>query len=159
MEHTQTQRGADLAIAHSSAVLPARSSAEGCAAAYLERFEALASAISDAIRAISANSHANLRESVARQEALCDELLSMSGAEAQRAGISLAALTQADSAIGDRIRATAQSLQQLNLEYATLLRQSGRTIALLASLWRSNNGVLPRSVCLDPMRQTWSCEA
>ena len=158
MEHTQTQRK-DLAISHSSAVGQAHPSAEECAAAYLERFAALAAAISDAIRAISANSHANLRESVARQEALCDELCSMTGAEAQPAGFSMAALIQTDSAIGARIRATAQSLQKLNLEYAALLRQSGRTIALLASLWRSNSGVLPRSVGADPMRQTWSCEA
>ncbi len=126
---------------------------------YLERLEVLASAISDAIRAISANSHMNLRESVSRQEALCDELWAMTGLEAQRAGFSVSTLVQEGSAIGARIQATAQSVQRLNLEYAALLRQSGKTIALLASLWRSHNDILSNSVCSDARRQTWSCEA
>jgi hypothetical protein len=159
MEHTQTQRGADLAVTVSSATHQAQLSTESCAAAYLERLEVLGSAISDAIRAISANSHMNLRESISRQEALCDELWAMTGLEAQRAGFSVSALVQEGSAIGARIQATAQSVQRLNLEYAALLRQSGKTIALLASLWRSHSDILSNSVRSDARRQTWSCEA
>jgi hypothetical protein len=159
MEHTHTQRGADLAVTNSVATHQAQLSAESCAAVYLERLEVLASAISDAIRAISANSHMNLRETVSRQEALCDELWAMTGLEAQRAGFSVSALVQEGSAIGARIQVTAQSVQRLNLEYAALLRQSGKTIALLASLCQSHSDILCNSICSDAGRQTWSCEA
>ena len=159
MDHSHTQRGADLAVTNSSATHQAQLSSESCAAVYLERLEVLASAISDAIHAISANSHMNLRESVSRQEALCDELWAMTGLEAQRAGFSVSAVVQEGSPIGARIRATAQSVQKLNLEYAALLRQSGKTIALLTTLWRSQSGVPSNSVYSDARRPTWSCEA
>jgi hypothetical protein len=44
------------------------------------------------------------------------------------------------------------------LQYAALLKHSGRSIALLVSLCRTHTGQLPETGLSRSKCQTWSCE-
>jgi hypothetical protein len=129
------------------------------AVSYLAQLEALASEIDIAIRAIATNALANLQASVAKQEILCNSLAMM----ASTAGISLPSSEPqlplaGDVLIEDRINATIRKIRDLNLQYASLLKHSGRSIAILASLCRSHTGRFDDVVGANWKRQTWSCE-
>jgi hypothetical protein len=134
-------------------------SGEECAARYLDHLNALAAEISNAIGAIASNSLTKLQKSVASQEALCEQLWAMTNAAPRDAGSSAPQIAPAGSALGPGIQASARALHDLNLEYAALLRHSGKSLAMLAALCRSHSGALPHAPCSGIARPTWSCEA
>jgi hypothetical protein len=128
-------------------------------AAYLQQLQALAFEISLAMDAIAANALTNFQESVAKQEMLCSVLANMAKAIRERIGSpEQPLLVLSDSSLEPRIRAASEAIRQLNLQYAALLRHSGRSIALLASLCRSHTGQFHEARGPRSKRQTWSCE-
>jgi hypothetical protein len=129
------------------------------AAAYLLQLQALASEISMAMDAIAANALASFQESVAKQEMLCGVLASMANAISARVTSSgQTPLVLSDSSVEPKIRATSEAIRELNLQYAALLRHSGKSIALLASLCRFHTGQFQEARGPRSKRQTWSCD-
>jgi len=129
------------------------------AAAYLQQLQALGYEISIAMDAIAGNALSGLQESVAKQEMLCAVLASMAKTIKNQAGASTHPLPlRADPAVEQKIQATLATIQQLTLQYAALLRHSGKSIALLASLCRSHTGQSQEARGPRLKRQTWSCE-
>jgi hypothetical protein len=129
------------------------------AAAYLQHLQELASEINLATGAIAANALPAFQESVAKQEMLSASLASMANTVSQRLhspqGVSP---SQGETAIESRIRQASLELNELNLRYAALLRHSGKSIALLASLCRTHAGQFQEGRGPRLKRQTWSCE-
>jgi hypothetical protein len=129
------------------------------AAAYLLQLQTLAFEISVAIDAIAANALTSFQESVAKQEMLCAVLASMAKTISERVRSSeQPLLVLSDSSVERKIRATSEAIRELNLQYAALLRHSGRSIALLVSLCRSHTGQHLEARGPRSKRQTWSCE-
>jgi hypothetical protein len=129
------------------------------AAAYLLQLQALAFEISLAMDAIAANALIGFQESVAKQEMLCGVLASMANAISQRVGSSKQVPpVSSESSVEQKISATSETIRNLNLQYAALLRHSGRSIALLASLCRFHTGQFPEARGPRSKRQTWSCD-
>jgi hypothetical protein len=128
-------------------------------AEYLLQLQALASELSVAMDAIGANSLTGLQESVARQEMLCSVVANMAKSIREKVRESgQAPLVVSDSLVQQRIGEASEAIRQLNLQYAALLKHSGRSIALLASLCRSHTGQFQEARGLRSKRQTWSCE-
>src|ERR1700677_1327200 len=97
------------------------------AAAYLLQLQTLAFEISVAMDAIAANALTSFQESVAKQEMLCGVLASMAHTISERVRSSeRPLLVLSDSAVERRIRATSEAIRELNLQYAALLKHSGR---------------------------------
>jgi hypothetical protein len=129
------------------------------AAAYLLQLQTLAFEISVAMDAIAANALTSFQESVAKQEMLCGVLANMAHTISERVRSSeRPLLVLSDSAVERRIRATSEAIRELNLQYAALLKHSGRSIAILASLCRSHTGQFEGARGPRSKRQTWSCE-
>jgi hypothetical protein len=129
------------------------------AARYLQQLQALAFEISVATDAIAANALPKLQESVAKQEMLCSDLATM--ADSVNEGFRSSErtlLAHSDNAVELKIRATSKAISELNLQYAALLKHSGRSIALLASLCRSHTGNFQEAHGPRRKHQTWSCE-
>jgi hypothetical protein len=129
------------------------------AAEYLLQLQALAFEISVAMDSIAANALTSFQESVAKQEMLCGVLACMANAisaKVRSSGQTLLVLS--DSGVEPRIRATSESIRELNLQYAALLKHSGRSIALLASLCRFHTGQFQEARGPRSKRQTWSCD-
>ena len=129
------------------------------AASYLQQLQQLGHEISNAMSAIAADSLPMLRESVAKQEMLCDCLTTMAG----KVGNVVTAperpsLSSIDKALEARIRAANGAIRELNLQYSALLRHSGRSIALLSLLCKSHAGQIREERGPGLKRQTWSCE-
>lgn len=129
------------------------------AATYLGQMQELASEISVAMGAIATNTLSQFKESVARQEVLCANLAMMaesvsegfrSAETASRSGI--------DLTIEKKIQAAGKAIRELNLQYAALLKHSGRSIALLSLLCNSQAGRFQEDRGARLKRQTWSCE-
>jgi hypothetical protein len=129
------------------------------AAGYLQHLQALALEISAAMGAIAANSLANLQDSIAKQEMLCASLAPMVNAlgDGPRTG-ERTSLLCSDAAVDAKIRAARRAVIDLNLQYAALLKHSGKSIALLLSLCRSHTGNFQEARGPRLKRQTWSCE-
>ena len=124
------------------------------AAGYLQQLHALAFEISVAMDAIT-----SFQESVAKQEMLCAVLANIANTISERvrsSGQPLLALS--DSSVERKIRLTSTAIRDLNLQYAALLKHSGRSIALLVSLCRSHTGQAQEAGGSRSKRQTWSCE-
>jgi hypothetical protein len=129
------------------------------AAAYLQQLQALAFEISVAMDAIAAHALTSFQESVAKQEMLCGVLANMANTISEKVRSSeQPLLVLSDSSVERRIRATSEAIRGLNLHYAALLKHSGRSIAILASLCRSHTGQFQEARGLRSKRQTWSCE-
>ena len=129
------------------------------AAAYLLQLQTLAFEISVAMDAIAANALTSFQESVAKQEMLCGVLANMANTITKRVRSSAQPiLFLSDSSVESRIRATSEAIRELNLQYAALLRHSGRSIAILASLCRTHTGEFQEARGPRSKRQTWSCE-
>jgi hypothetical protein len=129
------------------------------AAAYLQQLQTLAFEIVVAMDAIAINALTSFQESVAKQEMLCAVLATMTstiGAEISASGRPLP--TYSDSTLELKIQATVGVICTLNLQYAALLKHSGKSIALLASLCRSHTGESMGARGSGLKRQTWSCE-
>ncbi len=129
------------------------------AATYLQHLEALAFEISVAMKAITTNEILRFRDSVAQQEMLCAVLATMERTIQQKLRSSApAAPAFSDAAIEQKIRVTIGAIRQLNLQYGALLKHSGRSIALLASLCKTHTGQVLEINGTRSNRQTWSCE-
>jgi hypothetical protein len=130
------------------------------AATYLHHLQALASEISAAMGAIAANSLTTLQESIAKQELLCESLAPMVKAFDTEPAAAAARLTPRSGAeLEVKIGAARRAVVELNLQYASLLKHSGRSIALLLSLCRSHTGFFQEARGPRLKQQTWSCEA
>jgi environmental stress-induced protein Ves len=129
------------------------------AATYLQHLQALAFELSVAMDAIAANAITNFQESVARQEMLCAVLATIAHTVSEKSKLSgQPSMVVMDASVGQDIRTTSEEIRQLNLQYAALLRHSGRSIALLVSLCRSHTGQHLEAGGSRVKRQTWSCE-
>jgi hypothetical protein len=126
---------------------------------YLQRLQALEVEISVAMDAIAANALPRLQESVAKQEMLCAGLVTMANSVSEGFRTSDAPLLPCiDTAVESKIRAASGAIRDLNLQYAALLRHSGKSIALLISLCRSHTGQFQEARGPRLKHQTWSCE-
>jgi len=129
------------------------------ASAYLHQLQELASEISVAMEAVSANALSNFQGSVAKQEMLCCDLTSMANAFSEKfRATERPGLYCIDPSMDLKIRAASGALGELNLQYSALLRHAGRSVALLASLCRSHTGRLQEARGTRLKHQTWSCE-
>lgn len=129
------------------------------ATTYLQQLQALAFEISAAMDAIAANALPKFQESVARQEALCANLVNMADTVSDGFQSSEQPLLSCiDTAVELKIRTTSRAIRELNLKYAALLKHSGRSLALLISLCRSHTGQFQEARGSRLKHQTWSCE-
>jgi hypothetical protein len=129
------------------------------AATYLEQLQALAFEINAAMEAVSANALSRLEESVAKQEMLCASLATMANAVGDEFRSSeQSSPSRLDAPLELKIRGTSGAIRNLNLQYAALLKHSGRSIAVLASLCRSHTGQSQEARGPRFKHQTWSCE-
>jgi hypothetical protein len=127
------------------------------AVAYLGELDCLASEINIAMRAIATNALGDLVSSVAKQEMLCSSLAAMAGHLSHGSGSSLP--LSLDVPIRDKVQLAITSIRNLTLQYSCVLKHSGRSIAILASLCRSHSGQFENMGAARLKRQTWSCEA
>jgi hypothetical protein len=129
------------------------------AATYLHQLQALAAEVAASMDAIAGNALSKFQESVARQEMLCACLTQMANSVSEGFRTpekpSHACI---DPALEGKIRAASGTLRELNLQYAALLRHSGRSIALLSALCRCHTGQFQEAHGPRPKYQTWSCE-
>jgi len=96
---------------------------------------------------------------VARQEMLCSSLASMASNKSEGFRSSEKPLHfSIDAGIELKIRAAGGAIRALNLQYAALLKHSGKTIALLSSLCRTHTGQFQEARGPRLKHQTWSCE-
>jgi hypothetical protein len=129
-------------------------------AIYLQQLQALAQEITVAINAISGNVLSNLEDSVAKQEMLCASLATMSGPVQRelRAAPGQALPAELDAGVAMKIRASGKAIQELNLEYAALLKHSGKSMAVLSALYKNHMGQSREDRGSRLKHQTWSCE-
>jgi hypothetical protein len=129
------------------------------AAIYLQQMQQLALEISGAMDAIAANTLPQFQESVARQEVLCSNLAAMADtvSEGFRPAESPSS-TGIDPSIERKIQTASASIRELNLQYAALLKHSGKSIAMLSLLCNSQAGRFQEDRGTRSKRQTWSCE-
>jgi hypothetical protein len=129
------------------------------AATYLQQLQALAFEISVAMDAIARNAITSFQESVAKQEMLCAVLANLANSiGAPTSSSHRQPLGLNDNSVARKIGATTTAIRDLNLQYAALLKHSGRSIALLVSLCRTHTGQLQEAGRSRSKRQTWSCE-
>jgi hypothetical protein len=128
------------------------------AASYLQQLQALAFEISVAMDAIARNAITSFQESVAKQEMLCAVLANLANTIGERVSSAERPPLLSDSSVARKIRVTTTAIRDLNLQYAALLKHSGRSIALLVSLCRSHTGQIQEAGGSRSKRQTWSCE-
>ena len=129
------------------------------AARYLQQLQALAAESSVATDAIAANALPRFQESVAKQEMLCSSLVTMANTVSEGIHSSDQPLLEhIDAAVEQKIRATSRAIRELNLQYAALLKHSGKSIALLSLLCNSHTGRFQEARGSRLKYQTWSCE-
>ena len=137
----------------------APASRDQLAAAYLQQMQALGREISISMDAIGANALPTLQESIAKQEMLCASLACMANEVSEGFRTSEPpSFSGIDSAVERKIGAARKALLDLNLKYASLLKHSGRTIALLSTLCKSHTGQFQEARGPRLKYQTWSCE-
>lgn len=129
------------------------------AADCLQQMQELACEISASMDAIASNAMPGFKESVARQEMLCSSLAAMANTIGKDVRPSVQTFLHGiDATLESRIRAASKDLCKLNLEYAALLRHSGKSIVVLATLYRSHTGQFQEARGSRLKYQTWSCE-
>jgi flagellar biosynthesis/type III secretory pathway chaperone len=126
------------------------------AVTYLEQLQALELEISVAMDAIASNDLIRFRDSVSQQEMLCALLATME--HTIRGKIRSTEPAFSDAAVEENIRVTTSAIRQLNLQYGALLKHSGRSIDLLASLCRTHTGQAFEINGTGSKNRTWSCE-
>ena len=132
---------------------------EQVAVDYLQHMQELASEISAAMDAIAANALPRFQESVAKQEMLCASLVKAANTVNEGLPPNERPLLPGDGTeVELKIRTTSAAIRELNLQYAALLKHSGRSIAVLASLCASHTGRFQEARGPRLKHQTWSCE-
>jgi hypothetical protein len=126
---------------------------------YLQQLEELISEISCGMDAIASDSVDKLKRSVACQETLCANLAATSIADGHRLrDLSQSAVPLSEEGMELTIWKASNTIRQLNLQYDALLKQSGKTIALLAALCDNHTGRATEQQGLWSKQQTWSCD-
>jgi hypothetical protein len=129
------------------------------AATYLRQLQELACEISVAMDAIAGNALPRFQESVAKQEMLCACLVKAANTVSEGSRSPEQPLPACiDNAVEQEIQTASRAIRELNQQYAALLKHSGRSIALLASLCRSHTGQIQEVRGPRLKHQTWSCE-
>jgi hypothetical protein len=134
---------------------------ETAAAVYHQQLQDLAMELQTAIKAIASNSVADLEESVAKQEMLCCSLSSLARTLSEDLRVSSSQQqikATLSGEVSQKIRTANQAVLDLNLQYASLLKHSGRSIALLSSLCKSHTGQFPEVRGARLGQHTWSCQ-
>jgi len=107
------------------------------------------------MQAIVRNDLPELEDSIAIQQELSERLTALaSSMRAERRP--LLTPLPADAALQTQIRSAATELQQLNLRYSLLLEHSGRSVAMMASLFNSFRGQIQKGAGAGS-QQTLSC--
>ena len=109
--------------------------------------------------AIAANAFSRFQESVSKQEAICASVEML----ADSIGLNFDSSNDpsgitANCALGASIQSKTETIRELNLQYAAVLRHSSKSIALLALLCRSHAGQCQEAHGTRRKYQTWSCE-
>jgi hypothetical protein len=126
---------------------------------YLQQLEDLISEMSNGMDAIASNSVDDLKRSVSCQEALCAGMAAATIADGNRLrDLSHSALPLSEEGIELTIWKASNTIRQLNLQYDALLKQSSKTVSLLAALCDNHTGRATEQQSLWPKQQTWSCE-
>ena len=131
-------------------------------ARYLQCLDALRLEIANAIEAIAANALDRLQDSIAKQETLCFRLQILANADAahHREALDRAVCSQAAPApLYRESQESYRILCAISLEYAAILRHSGKTITLLDSLCRGYRGAFSSVSGAEGDRPMWFCEA
>jgi hypothetical protein len=132
------------------------------AANYLQQLQELASEISVAMGAIAANEMPEFQESISKQEILCSSLETMANTVSEWLSAPAPPAPPerpcVETAVEQKIRTASHAIRELNLQYAALLKHSGRSISLLAALCRSHTGQFQEARGARSKHQTWSCE-
>jgi len=125
----------------------------------LAQVEVLSREITSAISAIEKNDFRQLEIHVAAQEAICSSLLT-----AQKllppapAASDTGSEFDATSQVLEEIRQAHVALAQLNRVYAAVLKRAGKTVELVAGIYRAHGQGYDRNPSSIAKRHTWSCE-
>lgn len=139
---------------------------------WLERLQVLAVELEAGMSALAANQLSAFEESVARQQSLCGQLGAVvprqrassrpDAAGMQHDELHAVSWEAGDAELAKRIHSASQTIQVLNARYTALLRHSGRSLRMFATLQGGCEGHLPRRAGAAPQgktqRHTWSCE-
>jgi len=132
-------------------------------ACHLQCLDALRLEIANAIGAIAANALDRLQDSIAKQETLCFRLQLLASTDAAHRREELGGATYSQASKHVLLRRESQEsyrmLCAISLEYAAVLRHSGKTITLLDSLCRGYLGAFPSVSGGESDRPMWFCEA
>ena len=132
-------------------------------ACHLQCLDALRLEIANAIGAIAANALDRLQDSIAKQETLCFRLQILAAADAAHRREAFGGATYSQAAKPALLHRESQEsyrmLCVISLEYAAVLRHSGKTITLLDSLCRGYLGAFPSVSGGESDRPMWFCEA
>ena len=126
---------------------------------HLQLLRLLASELERAMQAIASNHLNDLEDSILNQQALSAELSSLAdeiGASAQASPFLDSDSIEADLML--QIQAAQEQLRRLNNRYSILLKHSSRTVALMASLFRSFRGQYQEASGAGLQHRTWSCQ-
>jgi hypothetical protein len=129
-------------------VVEAFQTREDFASSYLQTLQSLASEMTVAMSAIAGNALSDLEASVAKQEMLCADLITMKRTVPR----------EVRSAAHRELLPQLASVNALNMQYASLLKHSGKSIALLSALCQSHTGRTQEARGSRLKHQTWSCE-
>jgi hypothetical protein len=128
-------------------------------AEYLQLLHSLGSELDRAMNAIAHNCLADLEESILNQQVLSARLgVLVDGMCATLESCPSESSPAVDAGIAKQIQSASEKLQTLNLRYATLLRHSSQSLALMASLFSSFTGQLQEASGPRSRLQTWSCQ-
>lgn len=117
-------------------------------AKHLEQVHALSRELTSAISALERNDLEQLRQSLAVQERICNELTAPGPAGNEGA----------DTNLREEIRSAHLTLAKANQMYAALLRRSQRSVDLISALYRYCAQGSSKEAANPAKQQTWSCE-
>lgn len=136
-----------------AAVAPTRGQRAG---EHLRLLQALSLELEKAIHAIACDDLATLTSSIACQDEMSEQLNRL--ADALATSQSGPAAEPLDQDLKRQLLESSQQLDQLNLRYSLLLKHSSRSVAMMATLFRSFSGEIQEEVAdKDQRQQTWSC--
>jgi aconitase A len=126
---------------------------------HLQLLRSLAGELERAMAAIAGNNLDELEDSVANQQTLSlrlSELADLVNAPAPPSRSPAA--YSIDENFKTQLRAANAELQNLNRRYASLLKHSSRSVAMMASLFSSFRGQFQEASGARLKHQTWSCQ-
>jgi hypothetical protein len=126
---------------------------------YLRLLHSMAFELERAMFAVSENSIKALEESLSNQEAFSTRLVELADNLSQPPSRDLP-VAQAfnDDGLIQQVHSASAVLQNLNRRYATLLKFSSHSVALMVSLFSSYQGQFQEGSGSRLKHQTWSCQ-